>query len=89
MTQPFAAGRNLGVDRWFQLDMDQSSGVLAAVAAYADDPNVEAATPDWGGTYKHDLPNTVGTPRFVANAPSSVTVSSNLGGSATSSVTIK
>ncbi len=24
---------------------------------------------DWGGTYEHDLPNTVGTPGFDANAP--------------------
>ncbi len=39
--------RELGVDRWFQVEIGEDKNVEAAVAAYAADPNVEIAQPDW------------------------------------------
>ncbi|MBN2072152.1 MAG: PKD domain-containing protein [Candidatus Krumholzibacteriota bacterium] len=88
----------LGVDRWFRVDLPNGVDIEDVVARYAADPNIEYAKPDyrafpaavpgdplyadhwghnntaqlpdldWGGTYSHTLPNTVGTPGFDANA---------------------
>ncbi|MBU8920539.1 MAG: S8 family serine peptidase [Bacteroidales bacterium] len=93
------AAVQLGVDRWFRVDLSPGADIEAIVARFAADPNVEYAKPDyrafpavtpsdpmyadhwghnntaqlpdldWGGTYDHTLPNTVGTPGFDANAP--------------------
>ncbi|HSG27167.1 MAG TPA: PKD domain-containing protein [Candidatus Krumholzibacterium sp.] len=93
------AAVQLGVDRWFRVDLASGADIEDIVARFAADPNVEYAKPDyrafpavtpndplypdhwghnntaqlpdldWGGTYDHTLPNTVGTPGFDANAP--------------------
>lgn len=90
--------QQLGIDRWYSMKLPAGTDINAAVAAYAADPNVERANPDWiaelavvptdpaypqhwghnntaqlpgldwGGTYDHTLPTTVGTVGFDANA---------------------
>jgi PKD repeat protein len=93
-----ALALELGIDRWYMVDLPPGSDIPSVVERYAADPNVEYAKPDWrafpmavpsdplyadswghnntaqlpdldwGGTYDHTLPNTVGTPGFDANA---------------------
>ncbi len=100
----------LGVDRLYKIETDGRADIVDMAAAFARDPNVEYATPDWrafpaavpndpmyadnwghnntvqlpdldwGGTYEHDLPNTVGTVGFDANAPGAWDVTYGLSG---------
>lgn len=93
-----AMADQLGVDRWFAMEVRGGVDILKAVEVFSADPNVEFATPDWrafpaavpsdpmasdswghnntaqlleldwGGTYTHIGPGTVGTPGFDANA---------------------
>src|SRR5262245_31773458 len=37
----------LGLDRWYSMQLPDGADITAAVAAYAADPNVEHASPDW------------------------------------------
>jgi PKD repeat protein len=93
-----ALARQLGVDRWYRVDVAEQTDIADLAARLARDPNLEYALPDlrafpavvpndplyadnwghdntaqlpdldWGGTYAHDLPTTVGTVGFDANA---------------------
>ncbi|MCU0611426.1 MAG: S8 family serine peptidase, partial [Candidatus Eisenbacteria bacterium] len=37
----------IGVDRWFMVEIDPAQDPLAVARAFADDENIEAASPDW------------------------------------------
>jgi PKD repeat protein len=39
--------RELGIDRWYRVDLPSGSDVLRVIERYAADPNIEHATPDW------------------------------------------
>jgi PKD repeat protein len=42
-----SAALQAGVDRWYKLHLSPGADVEEAVRRYAEDPNVEYATPDW------------------------------------------
>ncbi|MFH1756395.1 MAG: PKD domain-containing protein, partial [Candidatus Latescibacterota bacterium] len=93
-----AYATELGIDRWYMVELAPGSDVPRVAERYAADPNIEEATPDWrafpaavpndplhpdhwghnntaqllaldwGGTYEHIGPGTVGTPGFDSNA---------------------
>ena len=117
ITRPFVAPKNermaieLGVDRFFMLNVSSRADIPTVVQAFAADPNVENASPDWrafpavvpndplhadhwghnntaqlleldwGGTYEHIGPGTVGTPGFDSNGPEAWDASQGYGSS--------
>ncbi|MCB0277042.1 MAG: S8 family serine peptidase, partial [Calditrichaeota bacterium] len=37
----------IGINRWFMVEMDKEADILALAEAYESDPNVESVSPDW------------------------------------------
>ncbi|MBN1426453.1 S8 family serine peptidase, partial [Candidatus Fermentibacteria bacterium] len=42
-----ALASRIGLDRWFVLEVDESQDPVVLAQAFADDENIESATPDW------------------------------------------
>ena len=42
-----AAGTDLGVNRWYRLDLGKNTDIPGLVQRFAADGNVAEATPDW------------------------------------------